>query len=80
MICQTLEEELILLDLTTQEYFGLNPVGASMWKTLMEYPEVNEACARMSTLYDATPARIKQDMEVLVEALLAKGLLKARHA
>ena len=77
VIFQTLEDEVILLDMTTQEYYGLNPVGANMWKLLMECGDVSVATGKITTMYAADAAAVHGDMQSLVADLLARGLLKA---
>jgi Coenzyme PQQ synthesis protein D (PqqD) len=76
VIFQTLDDEIILLNTAEQGYFGLDAVGATMWNALMECGDLATAAEKVSTHYQADPATVKQDMQELVDELLARGLLK----
>ncbi|MDP9053677.1 MAG: PqqD family protein [Acidobacteriota bacterium] len=77
VLYQELEDEVVLLNMESQEYFGLNEVGAQMWKCLMAVGDVQVAGDRLSGDYAAESSVIHADLHVLVRDLLAAGLLKA---
>lgn len=77
VLYQELEDELVLLNMTTQQYYGLNNVGAQMWKSLMETGTVTATSDALGRIYDAQPSVIQADLEALVRDLLKAGLLKA---
>jgi hypothetical protein len=77
VLYQELEDEVVLLNMSNQQYYGLNDVGAEMWKCLMESGNLAAAGDRLSTSYEVEPTVIRADLEGLVRDLLAAGLLKA---
>ena len=76
IIFQTLEDEIILLNMTDQGYFGLDPVGTTMWNALMECGDLAKASQKVASHYDADHGTVQGDMRELVSELLSKGLLK----
>jgi hypothetical protein len=77
VLYQELEDEVVLLNMENQQYYGLNDVGAQMWKCLLELGNVAVAGDRLCTSYETDPTVIRADLEGLVRDLLSAGLLKA---
>jgi hypothetical protein len=78
VLYQELEGEVVLLNMANQEYYGLNDVGAQMWKCLLESAgSVDSAEVLLSKTYDIEPSVIRADLERLVRELLQVGLLRA---
>ncbi len=79
VLYQELEDEIVLLNMANQEYYGLNDVGAEMWKSLMEAGNVAEAGDRLAAKYAVDDAVIRADLETLVRNLIAAGLVKTEQ-
>lgn len=77
VLAQEVGGEAVLLDMTSEQYFGLNPVGARIWALLPECPTLGDVHARLCSEYDADPAQIESDLLTLAQSLLAAGLAKA---
>jgi Coenzyme PQQ synthesis protein D (PqqD) len=77
VIFQALKGELILLNLKSQQYFGLDDVGSDMWKLLVEYGDVETVADRLSAEYAVDRATAREDLGVLIGRLMDAGLLKA---
>lgn len=77
VLYQELEDEVVLLNMENQEYYGLNDIGAQMWKCLMDMGNLVTAGDRLSGKYEVEQAVIRADLEGLVRDLLSAGLLKA---
>ncbi len=72
---QEVGNEVVLLDLAGEHYYGLNPVGARIWTLL---PEAANLAAVLDTLcaeFDAPRERIETDLLALVESLREAGLI-----
>ena len=80
VLCKDLGDEAILLDLETETYFGLNPVGSRFWKLLTTAPTIRDALAVMLEEYDVAPDELERDLGALVEHLVDRGLLRTGHA
>jgi hypothetical protein len=78
VLYQELEGEVVLLNMTNQEYYGLNDVGAQMWKCLLESAgNMDSAEELLSRTYETERNVIRADLERLVRELLHAGLLRA---
>ena len=75
VIYQGLHEEVVLLNLTTQNYYGLDDVGACMWKLLLECADLDAVVDRLTSVYDTDGATLRHDLHELVAKLLTLGML-----
>jgi hypothetical protein len=73
-------EELVLLNMATEVYFGLDPVGTAMWEALVTHGSVAAAHAALAPQYDVEPERLLADLTELAGQLVEKGLLTVRGA
>lgn len=74
---QTVDDETIILDSNTQEYFSLNVVGGIFWEVLQDYNQLTKAYEILKEHFDdAGTFQIEQDLLDFVEALEEKGLIK----
>ena len=76
VLYQELGDEIVLLNLSDQLYYGLDDVGARMWKSLVETGSVSRAAAHISEIYNVDQPTVLKDMENLVGDLLSARLLK----
>ncbi len=70
--------ELVLLNLQTENYFGLDPVGATMWDAICEAGTLAAAAATLQGVYDVEPATLADDLQELAEQLVEQKLLDVR--
>ena len=68
-------DELVILDLKSGNYYGLDPVGARIWQLLTEGMALPQVCDVLLAEYDVSRAALEQDIERLIGDLSAKGLL-----
>lgn len=78
VLLQRVGEESVLLNMTTETYFGLDAVGTHMWEALTRAATVDGAYRELLESYEVEPDRLRQDMEALIDNLLRNGLLEAR--
>lgn len=76
VLIQDVGGEAVLLDLASEQYFGLDPVGTRIWALLGEDDRLQSVNDRLCAEYEAEPARIAADLIALVEKLAAAGLVK----
>lgn len=80
VIFQPLHDEMVLLNMKTQEYFGLDDVGAEMWNLLVQHGDVEQVAAILTERYDVDRETLRRDLVALIGRLLEAGLLKAGNA
>lgn len=71
------ENSAIILDVQKNSYHALNNTAADFWKFLMQYSSFESALNELSQLYNHSSDAIREDMEELVDSLLAVGLLQS---
>lgn len=71
--------ELVLLDLEKGDYFGVNEVGAELWKRLAEGKSPREIARELEPQYDVEPERLLEDLVALTSELLARGLVRRKE-
>ncbi|MCA0197305.1 MAG: PqqD family protein [Proteobacteria bacterium] len=75
VLMQEVGGEAVLLDLTSERYFGLDPVGTRIWQLLADTPSLAQVHATLCHEFDATPERIGEDLLALVGQLNEAGLV-----
>jgi len=71
-----LSGEAAILNLKSGVYFGLNAVGASIWKLIQEPKTVKEIQEALLEEYDVDPDRCEQDILELLQELSTNGLIE----
>jgi hypothetical protein len=74
-----LSGEAAILNLKSGVYFGLNAVGASIWKLIQEPRIVNEIRDMLVQEYDVDPDHCEKDLLALLEELLFKELIEVTN-
>lgn len=69
-------DEAVILNLKSELYLGLNPVGTRIWTVLHDAPSIQAAYESLLAEFDVEPERLRQDMDELVDQLLAQGLIE----
>ena len=76
VVARELSGELMLLDLASGKYFGLNAVGARLWQLLEEGQNTAQAREIMLDEFDVTPERLDGDLADLIGQLVDARLAK----
>ena len=77
VIYQDLQDEVVILNLASQQYYGLDDVGAAMWKPLLDRREVASATRQLATEFDVDSDVVRADLYALIRQLMESGLLKS---
>jgi Coenzyme PQQ synthesis protein D (PqqD) len=75
VLATELEDEGVLLNLETGEYFGLDDVGLGMWKVLGTSGSVEDARAALLEQYDVAEEVLSRDLSAFVAELAERKLL-----
>jgi hypothetical protein len=79
VICQELGDNVVLLNMANDEFYGLNSVGSAMWKCLVQEGNVLAAGDLLINTYDANGTVIRGDLEALARKLVSEGLLEIEN-
>ena len=73
--------EMVLLDLESGQYFGLDTVGGRIWELLSERPRsLKELSDAIEAEFDAPRSRIESDLLALAKQLSEQELIVAKAA
>lgn len=76
VLARDLGEEMVLLDLDSESYFGLDPVGARIWHLLQEYGSLNDVCRQMLGEYEVDRDVLEADLVEWIDSLAEAGLVR----
>jgi len=71
-----IEGESVLLNLQSEQYFGLDEVGTRMWVALTSANSIQEAYETLLGEYEVDAEKLRQDLQGLLEKLVEKGLIE----
>jgi hypothetical protein len=75
VLFQKVGAEAVLLDLKSEQYFGLDEVGTRIWELLMQHRDLRQVERIMVVEYDAPAEKIAGDLKDLVQKLIDADLL-----
>jgi hypothetical protein len=71
--------EIVLLDLDSGVYYGLDAIASQAWKRLCDQQTtIQETAAQMLALYEVEEATLLSDLDKLVAEWIEKGLARVR--
>jgi hypothetical protein len=76
VLVQNLDNESVLLNIDTEQYFGLDDVGSQMWDLLQTSESVENATEKLLEIYDAEKEQLYKDLLEFIEKLSEHGLLQ----
>ena len=77
IFAQEIDGEMVLLDTQSENYFGLDKVGSSIWYAIeAENGLLERVLRRLLEEYDVEENVLKHDLLVFVEQLAQSGLVK----
>lgn len=69
------EEESVLLNVDTSEYYSLDPVGTQVWERLGKGEDAQRIAAVLAEDYGVAPARAAADVRAFISDLLREKLI-----
>ena len=70
------EDGIAILDLRSNTYFSLDPVGAAIWDRMAAPASLDELAAAIAADYDVAPEQCRGDIANLLEDMLTHGLIQ----
>ena len=75
VLLQELAGESVLLNLNSEEYFGLDEVGSRMLSVLTDSASIQQASDRLLEEYEVEPEKLHQDLIELIKKMVDHGLV-----
>ncbi|ADV46003.1 PqqD family protein [Nitratifractor salsuginis] len=74
IFAQEVDGEMVLLDMNTENYFGLDSVASDIWKLLQEGKTIGETYEALLEIYEVDPETLRKDLETFIDNLLENRL------
>lgn len=74
-MARRVDDEIVILDVKSGQYFGLNDVGATIWECLSEDCSREDLVDTILQTYDVDREQASLDVDELVEQLVEAGLV-----
>jgi hypothetical protein len=78
VMTRTVGEEVVILNLATGTYFGLDPIGARIWELMTAGQTLEEICKAMLGEYEVAHAELERDVLRLAAELYEQHLIKVK--
>ena len=75
VLAREIADEVVILDLNSGSYFGLDAVGARFWQLLSQGLSQDAIHESLCAEYDVAPEQLRADLTRLVADLRRHGLL-----
>ena len=75
LFAQVVDEEMVILDTISQEYFGLDETGAVIWQHLSEHGALQKTYEAMHEQYEVDDEQLETDICRFVQELVDAGLV-----
>jgi len=76
VLVRQVEGELVLLNLKTKRYFGLDEVGTRVWALLATGQQIQAVYEALLAEYDVDAERLRQNLDELIGKLAESGLIE----
>jgi hypothetical protein len=76
VLVRQLDDEIVILDLESESYFGLDEIGTAMWNELTAANSIEQAYKTLLNQYDVEPEVLRSDVQNLVQQLVEQKLLE----
>lgn len=76
VFAQEVDGEMVLLDMNSENYFGLDSVGMDIWKAIEEKKVLKDVLEILLAQYDVEEEVLKKDLFAFVQKLEESGLVE----
>lgn len=75
-VSSEVEEGIAILDLRSNTYFSLDPVGAAIWDRMAAPASLDDLTAAIAAEYDVALEECRRDISELLDDMLKHGLIQ----
>jgi len=79
VFAQEVDGEMVLLDMESENYFGLDEVGTAIWQAMQEKEILKEVFEVLSEQYEVEPEMLEKDLSDFLGKLVESGLVKVEE-
>lgn len=78
VFAQEVDGEMVLLDMESENYFGLDEVGTAIWQAMQEKETLQEVFDTLLEQYEVEAEVLERDLSDFVNKLLESGLVEVK--
>lgn len=75
LVVERIEEQALVLDMSRNVYFSLNPMAVVMFESLKQGQTFEQVCDAVMAQYDVSQEIVARDLTDFIDALLARELV-----
>jgi ornithine carbamoyltransferase len=76
VFAQEVDGEMVLLDMNSENYFGLDAVGTDIWQAMQENGSLQNVLETLLAQYEVEEDVLKKDLLTFLEKLQESGLVQ----
>jgi hypothetical protein len=74
-LLQQVDDELILLNLTSEQYYALNDTGCRFLTVCLESADLEQAIRTLASEFQVSDPTVRSDLMILIDGLRSRGLV-----
>ena len=78
IVSQDLDDELVMLDLGSETYFGLDEISTRAWRLIATKGTLGDVLEELEDEYEVEREQLWADLVTFTEQLQSKGLVKVK--
>ena len=75
VLFQELDTQTILLNISNEQYFGLDEIGSRLWLLFSKNNNADDVLAQMLVEFDVDQVRLRNDLTLFIQELSEAGLI-----
>jgi len=75
VFAQIVDDEMVIMDTQSENYFGLDAIGTHMWQILVENGSLENLKKMILKMYDVKEDVLEQDIKIFISKLLKNKLI-----
>ena len=79
VFAQEVDGEMVLLDMNSENYFGLDEVGTAIWQAMQENGDLQIVYKTLLEQYEVEAEVLEKDLLDFVEKLVESGLVEVEE-
>lgn len=80
VLSQEIQDETVLLDLKSEDYFGMNRVGSRVWQLIGEGKTREDMLEALAAEFEVEKEGLARDLDLFISDLAQAGLVSAADA
>lgn len=79
ILSSSIDEETILLSIENSKYYGIDPVGSTIWQIMETSISLESIITTLQSQYNVPQTQCQDDVFQFIESLLKKNLITASN-